>query len=97
MLMADAERIHLERTIRRSTRTLAQGGRGGGALAAVEIIAGSFLHNLRMPPRGHVLSCIGAALLVASHRNGRKGLLWRAGLICAVMKSVSTERSDLAR
>ncbi len=62
----------------------------GGLWAAVEIIVGSFLHNLRIPLAGTALSCFGAALLVASHRRWpEKGLLWRAGLVCAVMKSVS--------
>lgn len=62
----------------------------GSLWAASEIVLGSFLHNARVPFRGHILTCIGIAVLVAGHRLWpRKGLLWRAGLVCAAMKSVS--------
>jgi nucleoside-triphosphatase THEP1 len=62
----------------------------GGLWASLEIIVGSFFHNLQIPLAGTLLGCIGVALLVASHRRWpEKGLVWRAGLICAVMKSVS--------
>jgi hypothetical protein len=62
----------------------------GSLWAAAEIVLGSFLHNLGMPLSGHVMTAIGVVLLVAGHRRwGQTGLLWRAGLIAAAMKSVS--------
>ena len=58
--------------------------------AASEIVLGSFLHNARVPFSGEFLTAIGIALLAAGHRMWpEKGLLWRTGLVCAVMKSVS--------
>lgn len=51
---------------------------------------GSFLHNLRVPLRGHVMTGLSAALLSASNRRApERGTLWRAGLVCAALKSVS--------
>ncbi|RPJ56362.1 MAG: DUF2478 domain-containing protein [Acidobacteria bacterium] len=62
----------------------------GGLWASIEIILGSFLHNLRVPMSGTILSAIGAALLVATYRKwSQPGLLWRAGAVCALMKSIS--------
>jgi hypothetical protein len=62
----------------------------GSLWAASEIILGSFLHNARIPFSGRLLTGIGIAIMVAGHRLWpEKGLLWRAGLICAAMKSVS--------
>ncbi|MFA6317430.1 MAG: nucleoside-triphosphatase [Elusimicrobiota bacterium] len=62
----------------------------GSLWAASEIVLGSFFHNTRVPLRGHILTGIGIAILVAGHRLWpQRGLLWRAGLICAAMKSVS--------
>lgn len=62
----------------------------GSLWAASEVVLGSFLHNLHIPFRGLFLTSIGVILLVASqHRWKNRGLIWRAGLICAVMKSVS--------
>ncbi|MEI7482389.1 MAG: nucleoside-triphosphatase [Elusimicrobiota bacterium] len=62
----------------------------GGIWAASEIVLGSFLHNARVPFSGEVLTAIGIAILVAGHRLWpERGLLWRAGLVCAAMKSVS--------
>lgn len=62
----------------------------GSLWAAAEIVLGSFLHNLGVPLRGHFMTGIGVILLVAGHRRwGQRGLLWRAGLIAAAMKSVS--------
>jgi hypothetical protein len=62
----------------------------GSLWAAAEIVLGSFLHNLKVPLRGHVMTAIGVVLLVAGHRRwGQRGLLWRAGLIAAAMKSAS--------
>lgn len=62
----------------------------GGLWAASEIVLGSFLHNSRIPFSGRLLTGIGVAVLVAGHRLWpERGLLWRAGLVCAAMKSVS--------
>ncbi|MDT8285666.1 MAG: hypothetical protein RQ748_01045, partial [Elusimicrobiales bacterium] len=62
----------------------------GSLWAASEIILGSFLKNAQVPFAGLLLTGIGVAILVAGHRLWpEKGLLWRAGLICAAMKSVS--------
>jgi len=62
----------------------------GSLWASVEIIAGSALHNLRVPMGGTALSAIGAALLIAAaQRWPERGLFWRTGLICAALKSIS--------
>ncbi len=62
----------------------------GSLWAASEIVLGSFLHNARAPFSGEFLTAVGIAILVAGHRLWpERGLLWRAGLICAAMKSVS--------
>jgi nucleoside-triphosphatase THEP1 len=62
----------------------------GSLWAASEIVLGSFLHNLRFPLAGHVLTGIAVAILVAGHRRWpAPGLLMRAGLIAALMKSLS--------
>lgn len=62
----------------------------GSLWASVEIIIGSFLHNLRIPFTGTLLSFMGVYLLVACSQIWKeKGLIWRAGLICALMKSIS--------
>jgi hypothetical protein len=62
----------------------------GSLWAAAEIVLGSFLHNLKVPLRGHIMTAIGVILLVAGHRRWpQRGLIWRAGLIAAAMKSAS--------
>ncbi len=62
----------------------------GGLWAAFEIIIGSFLHNLRIPFAGSILASFGVVLMISFHRLWPvKGLIWRAGLICALMKSIS--------
>jgi nucleoside-triphosphatase THEP1 len=62
----------------------------GGLWAAVEIAAGSFLHNLRVPFAGMLLAATGVVLLVAGHRRwGGRGLMWRAAAVCALVKSMS--------
>jgi len=62
----------------------------GSIWASSEIVLGSFLHNLGVPFCGYLLTGIGICILVAGHRLWpERGVLWRAGLICAVMKSVS--------
>lgn len=62
----------------------------GSLWAASEIVLGSFLHNLRIPFSGHILTAIAIVIVVAGHRAWPcKGLLIRAGLIAALMKSAS--------
>lgn len=62
----------------------------GGLWAAVEIILGSFLHNLKFPFAGTILTAIGIIFLVSFYQIWpEKGLIWRAGLVCALMKSIS--------
>jgi nucleoside-triphosphatase THEP1 len=62
----------------------------GSIWASIEIILGSFLHNLRIPFSGMILSFIGVYILIAFIQVWKEnGLIWRAGIICALMKSVS--------
>lgn len=62
----------------------------GSVWASIEIVLGSFLHNIKFPLTGTILSGVGILLLVAGHSLWKeKGIVWRAGIICAVMKSVS--------
>jgi hypothetical protein len=62
----------------------------GGLWASVEIIVGSFLHNIRVPFAGGVLASFGVILMIAFYRMWpERGLIWRAGVICALMKSIS--------
>ncbi len=62
----------------------------GTMWAASEIVLGSFLHNLRVPFSGNVLTAIGIIILISiSHKWSEKGLFWRAGLICALLKTMS--------
>lgn len=62
----------------------------GSIWASVEIILGSFLHNLKVPLSGMILSFISVYLLISFLQVWKEnGLIWRAGLICALLKSVS--------
>lgn len=62
----------------------------GSLWAASEIVLGSFLHNAHIPFSGRLLTGIGIAIMVSGHKLWpERGLLWRAGLVCAAMKSVS--------
>ena len=62
----------------------------GTIWAASEIVLGSFLHNLRVPFTGNILTAIGLVILISiSYTWTDKGLFWRAGLICALMKTMS--------
>ena len=62
----------------------------GSLWGSIEIIAGSFFHNIRMPMSGTILAVLGVSLMVAFGQIWKdKGLFWRAGLIAAVMKSIS--------
>lgn len=62
----------------------------GSMWAASEIVIGSFLHNLRVPFSGSIMTAIGIILLISiSYRWNEKGLFWRAGIVCALMKTLS--------
>ncbi len=62
----------------------------GSLWASVEIVVGSFLHNLNVPFAGSALAAFGVVVMTAGHRASPvKGVIWRAALICALMKSVS--------
>ncbi len=62
----------------------------GTIWAASEIVLGSFLHNLRVPFSGNILTAIGLIILISiSYTWTEKGLFWRAGLICAILKTMS--------
>ena len=62
----------------------------GSIWASLEIIIGSFLHNINVPFSGTLLSVMSVWLLVAFMQVWNdKGIIWRAGLICALMKSIS--------
>lgn len=62
----------------------------GGLWASIEIIVGSFLHNSRVPFAGSFLAAVGVMLMVSFYQLWPvRGLMIRAGLITAVMKSVS--------
>lgn len=62
----------------------------GSFWASIEIILGSFLHNLKIPLSGTILSFITVYLLISFMQIWKeKGLIIRAGLVCALMKSIS--------
>jgi len=62
----------------------------GAIWAASEITLGSFMHNARIPFKGQILTGIGIAVMMACNKLWpQRGLLWRAGFICAVMKAIS--------
>jgi hypothetical protein len=62
----------------------------GGIWASSEIIIGSFLHNLRIPLAGMLLSAISVFILTAFDKQWKiNGVIWRAGIIAALMKSIS--------
>lgn len=62
----------------------------GSLWAAFEIIVGSFLHNLHLPFSGTFLGAFSVFLLIAFFQVwDDKGVLLRAGIICALMKSLS--------
>lgn len=62
----------------------------GANWAASEIILGSFLHNLNIPFKGNILTAIGLILMISvAYKWKERGLFWRSGLICALMKTMS--------
>lgn len=62
----------------------------GSLWASVEIILGSFFHNLQLPFAGTLLAIFTVIFITASQQLWNEaGIIWRAGLICAMMKSIS--------
>lgn len=62
----------------------------GGLWASIEIVIGSFLHNLRLPFAGTILAAQGIIILLAFMVMWpEKGIIIRAGIITALMKSIS--------
>lgn len=62
----------------------------GTIWASSEIVLGSFLHNLRIPFSGNILTAIALIILIsASYKWPENGLFWRAGVICALLKTMS--------
>ena len=62
----------------------------GSLWASIEIILGSFFHNLRLPFAGTVLAFFGNVLIIAFHQKwDDKGIIIKAGIICALMRSLS--------
>ena len=62
----------------------------GSLWASVEIILGSFFHNLQLPFAGTLLALFTVIFIIASQQLwSETGIIWRAGLICAIMKSIS--------
>lgn len=62
----------------------------GGLWASFEIIVGSLLHNLHLPFSGTFLATFSVILMISFIQIWKvNGLIWRAGLICGLMKSLS--------
>jgi hypothetical protein len=62
----------------------------GGLWASFEIVIGSFLHNMHIPFSGSFLTFIATIFMISFYQLWpERGLIWRAGLICALMKSIS--------
>ncbi len=68
----------------------------GSLWGASEIVLGSFLHNLKVPFSGNMLTAIAIVLMISGHRLWpERGLLIRAGLICAALKTMSPSANIL--
>ena len=62
----------------------------GSLWASIEILLGSFLHNLHMPLTGTLLAALGVILMINGYKLWPdKGIFWRTALITAAMKSIS--------
>lgn len=73
-----------------ATRLWSRAAALGSLWAAFEIVVGSTLHNLRIPFAGTLMATASVFLLTAAAQVWDvRGLLWRAALVCALMKSVS--------
>ncbi|HAG15333.1 MAG TPA: hypothetical protein DCG69_02255 [Bacteroidales bacterium] len=61
-----------------------------GLWASIEIVIGSFLHNMRIPFAGTILASQGILILIAFNQIWKEnGIIIRAGIITALMKSIS--------
>jgi len=79
-----------ERLTNRLSETWLQAAVVGSLWASFEIIIGSFLHNLRVPFAGTILSFASVGLIIAFLQIWKsRGMVWRAGLIAALLKSIS--------
>lgn len=66
----------------------------GSLWGASEIVLGSFLHNLKIPFSGNLLTAIAIVIMIAGHRLWpERGIIIRAGLICAALKTMSPSAS----
>jgi len=62
----------------------------GSLWASIEIILGSFLHNLHIPFSGTFLASVGLILMINGYKLWPdRGLFWRTALVTAAMKSIS--------
>jgi nucleoside-triphosphatase THEP1 len=62
----------------------------GSLWGAVEIVAGSVLHALRIPFSGSVLAALGVVVMTAGYlASPTRGVIWRSALVCALLKSFS--------
>lgn len=62
----------------------------GSLWASIEIILGSFLHNLHVPFSGTFLASVGLILMINGYKLWpERGLFWRTALVTAAMKSIS--------
>ncbi len=62
----------------------------GGIWASFEIIVGSMLHNLHLPFSGTILATCSVILMIAFMQVWKvNGIIWRAGIVCGLMKSLS--------
>ncbi len=62
----------------------------GSLWASIEIILGSFLHNLHVPLSGTFLASLGLILMINGYKLWpEQGLFWRTALVTAAMKSIS--------
>ena len=62
----------------------------GSLWASVEIVLGSFLHNIHMPLSGTFLAALGVIMMINGYKLWpEQGLFWRTALVTALMKSIS--------
>lgn len=77
-------------TLKQTNTLWLKAGIIGSTWAAFEIIVGSFLHNLQIPFAGTFLGAASVFLLISFMQIWQhKGIILRAGVICALMKSIS--------
>ncbi len=62
----------------------------GSIWASFEIVFGSFLHNIKFPMSGTILTIIAIGIMITFLQKWKEnGIIIRAGLIAALMKSIS--------